>query len=636
MLRLDECRLFFKWMQISLYRSWNTICKFISNENGDTAFFSESLKNGRSVMKSESGYKLPICLLLFVFHLTASTYYVSPSGNDSDPGTLNSPWAAPGYGSKQISGGDTLIIQSGNYHLSVFWDDMITPPSGTANAWTVIRGAANSRPVLQGSNNLFSAVDLSNRDYIQIADLEICSDNGAHFREGVTSWDPAHHIRLENLNIHHIDGMAVNMRDIQHLEIDSCTFAYCGFGGIGGPAGVSGGWRYVTISACTLSYGGHYYQGVTQAGVSPYDRPDGFGIEPSEGPVEIRDCYAAHNRGDGLDSKAARTWIHNCVVTRNRCDGIKIWGDSSRVHNCLIDGTGDGDAASPWSCLVIDNIDVSGYDFELINLTIHDNPARPAYPMYVQYSGTGALNLVMKNTVISNGHGVVYFGPTVNLTAENNCFYRPGQTIQVTANGRDYTASEIDQGVLGTGNISADPLFKSPAWDATGDYHLQAASPLIDAGASGIETPSVDLEYRPRPLGDAPDMGALEFHPVAIQLKVYLEGAFQASGDPQSTDLSASGTVPLTSPYAEDPRRIDVVPGNVTDWLLVQLRSAANGPAVTSRSVLLRKDGAISDDGTDSGTFLNAEPGCYYLVLEHRNHVSIMSADSVYLHQQPF
>lgn len=70
----------------------------------------------------------------------------------------------------------------------------------------------------------------------------------------------------------------------------------------------------------------------------PYDRPDGFGIEPSDGPVEIVRTVAEHNYGDGLDSKAANTSIRQCTVSNNSCDGIKLWGGGSVVENTLIYG----------------------------------------------------------------------------------------------------------------------------------------------------------------------------------------------------------------------------------------------------------------------------------------------------------
>ncbi|MFN3762071.1 MAG: right-handed parallel beta-helix repeat-containing protein, partial [Anaerolineae bacterium] len=68
------------------------------------------------------------------------TYYVAPNGSDSNPGTREQPWATPGYGSRQLTPGDTLVILGGRYVLSRFDDYIITPPSGTAYAWITIRG----------------------------------------------------------------------------------------------------------------------------------------------------------------------------------------------------------------------------------------------------------------------------------------------------------------------------------------------------------------------------------------------------------------------------------------------------------------------------------------------------------------
>ena len=231
---------------------------------------------------------------------------------------------------------------------------MITPISGRADAWITIKGEDGKRPTLAGRNNLLAAIDISSVSYVKIQNLEITSDDGAYFREGVKgSSNPVSHIILQDLYMHHLDEMGINIADANNLRIINCNIVYCGFGAIGGPAGSQGGWRNILIDGWSLSYNGHYYQG--GPGPSPYDRPDGFGIEPSAGPIEIVNCVAEHNRGDGFDSKAEKTYIHNCIAANNFADGIKVWGDGSRVENCLIYGTGDGDATpTPWSGLVID------------------------------------------------------------------------------------------------------------------------------------------------------------------------------------------------------------------------------------------------------------------------------------------
>ena len=437
-----------------------------------------------------------------------TTFYVSTNGNDANPGTFEQPWRNPGYASRQLSPGETLIILGGRYVISQFDADIMLPPSGTAEAPIVIKGETGNRPVIAGRDNLFATMFLGGCSYVTVENLEITSDNGAPFRGGIDAASGlAEHITLRDLYIHHIDEFAMNLGDVNDILIENCRLTYTGFGAIGGPAGVAGGLRNMVVQDCELSYSGHYYQG--GPGPSPYERPDGFGIEPSDGPIEIVNTVSEHNKGDGLDSKAANTYIHECIVANNSCDGVKLWGGGSKLENTLIYGTGDGvGGGSPWAGLVIDDGTHAGTTFEVINVTIHDNPIRQAYPMYVQYDYAVPINLVLRNTIISNGYGLVYIGDSVTLTAENNIFFRPGGSGQIYANSREYGAEEL--GLLGTGNLSANPLFTAPAWGSSGDYHLLAGSPAIDAGtATGV--PSIDLEGITRPRGSFYDIGSYEF-----------------------------------------------------------------------------------------------------------------------------
>jgi len=73
----------------------------------------------------------------------------------------------------------------------------------------------------------------------------------------------------------------------------------------------------------------------------------------------------------------------------------------------------------------------------------------------------------------------------------------------------NYCCTDIDPG--GTGNVISDPLFVNAA---TGNFHLQAASPCINAGNNTYATTPADLAGNPRISGGTVDIGAyeLQFH----------------------------------------------------------------------------------------------------------------------------
>jgi hypothetical protein len=122
-----------------------------------------------------------------------------------------------------------------------------------------------------------------------------------------------------------------------------------------------------------------------------------------------------------------------------------------------------------------------------------------------------------------------------------------------------------------------------------------------------------------------------------VDIKVLLEGAFNPAvvSDPQmTTDLGS--TIPLAQPFNVAPwgytgtEHINIsVPAFATDWVLVELRSDETTTEVM-KAALVDYYGHIFDaDGTPFN--IDADPGEYYIVVHHRNHLSIMSAAKVTL-----
>ena len=111
-----------------------------------------------------------------------------------------------------------------------------------------------------------------------------------------------------------------------------------------------------------------------------------------------------------------------------------------------------------------------------------------------------------------------------------------------------------------------------------------------------------------------------------VAAKIFLEGPYE-SGTGEMTTLINS-QIPTTSPYV-DGRTVSSIPADATDWIELQLRSIKTGATVSTKSVFLHKDGQIINDAA-SATETNihsieGENKDYYLVINHRNHLKVMS-----------
>jgi hypothetical protein len=103
--------------------------------------------------------------------------------------------------------------------------------------------------------------------------------------------------------------------------------------------------------------------------------------------------------------------------------------------------------------------------------------------------------------------------------------------------------------------------------------------------------------------------------------------------------LSDDGYIPLTSPYDANLTLTafpDVSPRYIVDWIYIQLRATSTGPSEQPQSCFLLDDGTVVDvNGNPALAFFLTGGIQYYVVVQHRNHLEIMSAQPVVFSTDP-
>ncbi len=406
--------------------------------------------------RTGSAVLLAACLLPAVARAggrESVTLHVSPAGDDRAAGTRQAPLRTPALALARLAPGGTLVLLPGSYPVDDH-DRILRPPSGRSGSPTVIRGEGPGRPRLAGSRGVAALVDLAGVHHLVLSGLELTHAPGGDPRveDGIAALvSPAGDLLLRDLEVHHLDGFGLNAGDLADTRIETCRFHHNGGGGLGGPEGRRGGWQRVRIEATELSDSGRYWRG-GDGRDRPYDRPDGIGIEASEGPVELVACRAERNLGDGIDLKARRSSVTDCRVVANHGDGVKLWGRGSRALRTRIDRTAiPAEVDSPWALLVIDQIEDEGADFEVSACTLVENPRRHAFPLYVQYGVPVPIQLRFHGNRVEWGSSAAYFGPRVGLDARDNVWVAHSGEPEVVQQGERYlTCRELPR--LGPGN----------------------------------------------------------------------------------------------------------------------------------------------------------------------------------------
>ena len=458
---------------------------------------------------------------VFLASAAGSTYYVSTSGSDNNPGTFSSPWRTIQKAANVVTAGDTVYIRGGTYREKI----TLMNKQGTSSAWITFKPYNSEYVVVDGStvSGTYDGIFLfkDGCKYIRVTDLEIRgTDNHGIFLYG----GEIDHIRIDHCVIHDCESSGIYCysadqptKYVRNIEFDYNTVY-----------DVNNGLSYSTSYSPQEAISFSNVQGfnIHHNSLSQYGK-EGIDVKSGSSSGSIH-----HNVIDTSLASPAFQWDYNhigiYVDGYNRknhdisiyCNTIKGYGglgialgaesvggsiEDISIYNNIIslsssstntDFRGiDSFNDCPWK-------DVSIYSNTIYNYGSDNSPIR-IFP-----SASHISNLVIANNIIS---GTAYTLLAFQLlkstevsgrvTLRNNLYYRYGGT------GHNLWKDGTDKS-WGSNYIINDPKFMD-RYDY--DLHLQISSPALDAG-SMTYAPSTDFDGVTRPQGSYVEIGAYEYY----------------------------------------------------------------------------------------------------------------------------
>jgi parallel beta-helix repeat protein len=407
-----------------------------------------------------------------------TTFYVSPSGSDSNAGSSAAPFLTLQKAADRVAAGDTVIARAGTYAagFTLGWD---APTAGTAAAPITFQADPNAAPgsvIITGRSKVASGIDLEDGcDWIVIKGFTVNNASGL------------------------VTGAGIRVSGSDNVSVLDNTLDHCGGFGI-----------FSSFATNLL------IQGNTVTNTIGGKSTTGHGIYVSNSAVNpvVRNNVIANNNNQGLQFNGDASMGGSGIVTgalvenniiRNsgsngmNCDGLQ----NSRIQNNLIYNNNSNGI----TLFKIDGAQGSKNNL-IINNTFYA-PSSIGAAVRIKDGSTG--NKVYNNILIGNTASVRISNDSLSgLISDYNAVMdsfvsEDTGASQSLSSWRTQTGQDQHSFIA-----TAAQLFV----DAGGnDYHLSAVSPAIDTGTnlgSPNQAPTNDFESNMRPSGAAWDIGAYE------------------------------------------------------------------------------------------------------------------------------
>lgn len=400
--------------------------------------------------------------------LADDTFYVSTSGNNSNPGTAAQPWRNITYAVTKVSPGDTVFVDDGIYREKV-----IITRSGTPDKYIVLKSINKwGAKVEVAESGQTDGIKIA-ANYITVDGFEIYDPNLNTASHGncITVWEN-HHVNILNNRLHDCGGAGIQLGRFDYALVEN-----------------------------NVVYNNAKYNPVQSSGIGMF-QARAFDDAPGYH-IIIRNNRSYNNINLVLSGRPIGTSDGNGIIVDNfQNEGAT---NVSYPHRTLIENNlSYNNGGKGLHLFKSDNVDV-------FNNTVYHNNTD------TQNTGTwrAELSLVYsKDTVWRNNIGVANPGQGIlasnrgiliarseDMIWENNITFSgsPGD-ISVNFSGTSVGESDLANNLLGV-----DPLFRDPG---SADFTLRQNSPAIDAGSDLIVS-FCDINYVARESGKV-DIGAFE------------------------------------------------------------------------------------------------------------------------------
>jgi hypothetical protein len=215
--------------------------------------------------------------------------------------------------------------------------------------------------------------------------------------------------------------------------------------------------------------------------------------------------YQDNSCGGGINCYGASPLIENVIIMENSSNsnggGFCSWTDSNPILSNVVIKYNNAESGGGVSC------NNSFPVFQKVEISNNDATGRGGGLLAWGECYPALTNVTVTNNISNDRGGGLYIHANSESIVKNSILYSNSAPDgnQIFYYGLiDISYSNIQDGWEGEGNIDTDPLFVAPD---SGDFHLRATSPCIDAG-----DPNLPLD----PDSTLADMGAFYFDQSAV------------------------------------------------------------------------------------------------------------------------